>query len=182
MTDPFNEAAASRKELIAEDDASGRIDAWLTAALGAEFSRNRVKALIEQSGSEVATGGRLVAEASDKLAAMLDGIRQSAEITHGITEAAREQSSVISEVTAAVRQMDEMTQHNAALVQETNATIEQTEAQAHHLDSIVEVFVTDARRRNAAPQPAAQPAPRQPAAPARRVQGNAALKQDWSEF
>lgn len=38
MTDPFNEAAASRKELIAEDDASGRIDAWLTAALGAEFS------------------------------------------------------------------------------------------------------------------------------------------------
>ena len=48
MTDPFNEAAASRKELIAEDDAEGRIDAWLTAALGQEFSRNRVKALIEQ--------------------------------------------------------------------------------------------------------------------------------------
>ena len=48
MTDPFNEAAASRKELIADSDAEGRIDAWLTAALGAEFSRNRVKALIEQ--------------------------------------------------------------------------------------------------------------------------------------
>ena len=151
-------------------------------AQSAANASSEVKALIEQSGSEVATGGRLVAEASDKLAAMLDGIRQSAEITHGITEAAREQSSVISEVTAAVRQMDEMTQHNAALVQETNATIEQTEAQAHHLDSIVEVFVTDARRRNASPQPTAQPAPRQPAAPARRVQGNAALKQDWSEF
>jgi 23S rRNA pseudouridine1911/1915/1917 synthase len=53
MTDPFNEAAASRKELIAEDDASGRIDAWLTAALGAEFSRNRVKALIEQGAVQL---------------------------------------------------------------------------------------------------------------------------------
>lgn len=155
-------------------------------AQSAANASSEVKALIEQSGSEVATGGRLVAEASDKLAAMLDGIRQSAEITHGITEAAREQSSVISEVTAAVRQMDEMTQHNAALVQETNATIEQTEAQAHHLDSIVEVFVTDARRHAATPQAAPQMAVRsarlRPAAPARRAAGNAALKQDWSEF
>eukprot|EP01032_Pedospumella_encystans_P004428 gene4429-5247_t len=53
MTDPFNEAAASRKELIAEDDAEGRIDAWLTAALGQEFSRNRVKALIEQGAVQL---------------------------------------------------------------------------------------------------------------------------------
>lgn len=48
MTDPFNEAERPRKDLIAADDAEGRLDAWLAAALEGEFSRNRVKALIEQ--------------------------------------------------------------------------------------------------------------------------------------
>ena len=48
MTDPFNEAGAARKDLIAGEDAEGRLDAWLAAALDGEFSRNRVKALIEQ--------------------------------------------------------------------------------------------------------------------------------------
>ncbi len=148
-------------------------------AQSAANASSEVKALIEQSGSEVTTGGRLVAEASDKLAAMLEGIRESAEITHSITEAAREQSSVISEVTAAVRQMDEMTQHNAALVQETNATIEQTETQAHQLDSIVEVFVTQTSRPTSRPQDLPRPAAPRPAA---RIAGNTALKPDWSEF
>ncbi len=49
MSEPFNEAGEPRKVLTAEDGASGRLDAWLTGRLEGEFSRNRIKALIEQA-------------------------------------------------------------------------------------------------------------------------------------
>ncbi|MDI6835874.1 MAG: RluA family pseudouridine synthase [Rhizobiaceae bacterium] len=48
MNDPFNQPESARKELIAGDDAEGRIDAWLAAHLEGSLSRSRVKALIEQ--------------------------------------------------------------------------------------------------------------------------------------
>ncbi|MBI4920112.1 MAG: MCP four helix bundle domain-containing protein [Devosia nanyangense] len=113
-------------------------------AQSAASASSEVKALIEQSGNEVAGGSRLVAEATHKLTSMLAGVRESAALVHGISAASQEQSNAISEVTTAVRQMDEMTQHNAALVEETNAAIEQTEGQASALDAIVDVFVIDA--------------------------------------
>jgi methyl-accepting chemotaxis protein len=109
-------------------------------AQSAAAASSEVKVLIEQSGSEVDGGSRLVAEAADKLGAMLEAARSSNELMEGIARESREQASAIEEVTAAVRQMDEMTQHNAALVEETNAAIEQTEAQANELDRIVDVF------------------------------------------
>jgi len=102
-----------------------------------------VKGLIEQSGTEVNSGSRLVAEAAQKLVAMLEAARESSGLIEGIATASRDQAASISEVTAAVRQLDEMTQHNAALVEETNAAIEQTEAQANELDRIVDVFTLD---------------------------------------
>ncbi len=96
--------------------------------------------LIEQSGSEVQSGSRLVAEAAHKLEAMLVAVRSNRELLEGIARDSREQASAIEEVNTAVRQLDEMTQHNAALVEETNAAIEQTEGQANDLDRIVAVF------------------------------------------
>ena len=163
-------------------------------AQSAANASSEVKTLIEQSGTEVSSGGRLVAEATTKLVSMLDGIRESAGLTDAIAQATREQSSAIAEVTTAIRQMDEMTQHNAALVEETNAAIEQTEGQANELDRIVEVFVVDdsaraverAPQRARAPQPASvrgQQARVKQAASAYLSEGNAAVKQeDWSEF
>jgi methyl-accepting chemotaxis protein len=152
-----------------------------------------VKALIEQSSSEVTSGSRLVADAAQKLAAMLEAARSSNELMNGIAKDSREQARAIEEVTNAVRQMDEMTQHNAALVEETNAAIEQTEAQAVELDRIVDVFaLTEGDHRTMVPA--------EPAAPPRKVgikamqekvkqaaktylsRGNTALQEDWSEF
>ncbi|MFY8032065.1 MAG: methyl-accepting chemotaxis protein, partial [Devosia sp.] len=78
-------------------------------AQSAANASSEVKALIEQSGSEVTTGGRLVAEATNKLVSMLDGIRESAQLTDGIAQATREQSNAIAEVSTAIRQMDEKT-------------------------------------------------------------------------
>lgn len=48
MNDPFKQAEAPRKVLTADEAAEGRLDAWLTQVLNGEFSRNRIKALIEQ--------------------------------------------------------------------------------------------------------------------------------------
>jgi methyl-accepting chemotaxis protein/cell division protein FtsL len=111
-----------------------------------------VKALIEQSATEVRGGSELVAEAATKLGSMVAAARSSNELMETIARESRAQAGSIEEVNAAVRIMDEMTQHNAALVEETNAAIEQTEAQASELDRLVEVFKVDAapQRRRAA--------------------------------
>lgn len=65
MKDPFKQANAARKELIANEDAQGRLDAWLTSELGGEFSRNRIKALIEQGA--IAINGAVVTEPKRKI-------------------------------------------------------------------------------------------------------------------
>ncbi len=121
-------------------------------AQSAAQASSEVKGLIEQSGTEVSGGSRLVAEAAQKLVAMLDAARESSALIDGIATASKDQAAAIEEVTTAVRQLDEMTQHNAALVEETNAAIEQTEAQASELDRIVDVFALDGQeqRRRAA--------------------------------
>jgi len=161
-------------------------------AQSAANASSEVKALIEQSATEVASGGKLVSEAAQKLGAMIDGIRQSSGLTDSIAHAARQQAGAIVEVTTAIRQMDEMTQHNAALVEETNAAIEQTESQAVALDRIVEVFVTDGRNTAASAGLATRAKPAgnvrdlrarvKSAGSAYLTRGSAALKDEWSEF
>jgi methyl-accepting chemotaxis protein len=156
------------------------------AQSAAEASKE-VKVLIDQSAGEVKGGSKLVAEAADKLAGMLEAARSSNALMDGIAKESQEQASAIEEVNAAVRQMDEMTQHNAALVEETNAAIEQTEAQAVELDRIVDIFTIEDK---AARAPEA-PAPRgikglqekiKMAAKSYLSQGNAAVQEEWAEF
>jgi methyl-accepting chemotaxis protein len=108
-----------------------------------------VKVLIEESGTEVQAGSRLVAEAVGKLGAILEAARSSSQLMEAIARESGEQASAIEQVGTSVRTLDEMTQHNAALVEETNAAIEQTEAQAAELDSIVATFRIDAGPRSA---------------------------------
>jgi methyl-accepting chemotaxis protein len=145
-------------------------------AQSAASASSEVKALIEQSGVEVAGGSKLVAEAARKLEVMLEGARTNHELLQGIAQQSRDQASSIDEMTGAVRSLDEMTQHNAALVEETNAAIEQTEAQASELDQVVAVFtVADAPR--STPQ-----AGRTQRRPAPRATGNLAVSEDWNEF
>jgi methyl-accepting chemotaxis protein len=161
-------------------------------AQSAAEASSEVKALIEQSGTEVAGGSKLVAEAAHKLEAMLEGARKNYDLLQGIARESREQASSIEEVNVAVRTLDEMTQHNAALVEETNAAIEQTEAQATELDKVVAIFTIGDRPTPRAAAPAAAPAPAKgirglqdkvkAAAKSYLSHGNAAVKDDWSEF
>jgi methyl-accepting chemotaxis protein len=149
-----------------------------------------VKVLIEQSGNEVKTGSRLVADAATRLEAMLEAARSSSALMDGIARDSREQASAIEEVTTAVRQLDEMTQHNAALVEETNAAIEQTEAQANDLDRVVDIFTVSGSAQPSQVRPAAPPVRGiqglqdkvRKAASSYLTRGNAAIDKDWAEF
>ncbi len=162
-------------------------------AQSAASASSEVKVLIEQSGAEVKTGSKLVADAASRLEAMLEAARSSNALMDGIAHDSREQASAIEEVNTAVRQLDEMTQHNAALVEETNAAIEQTESQANDLDRIVDIFTVSG---TAAAAPVRTPV--RQAEPARGIKGlqakvkeaaksylshgNAAIDKDWAEF
>jgi methyl-accepting chemotaxis protein len=154
-------------------------------AQSAAQASSEVKGLIEQSGTEVTAGSKLVAEAASRLEAMLAAARQSSTLMDGIARESREQASGIEEVAVAVRQMDEMTQHNAALVEQTNAAIEQTEAQAVELDHIVDIFTLVEAEKPAVRAP--RPRPTGPvklkeAARAYLSRGNTALDPAWEEF
>ena len=145
-----------------------------------------VKALIEQSANEVDGGSKLVGQAAQKLAAMLEAARTNTRQMEAIARDSREQASSIEEVNAAVRQMDEMTQHNAALVEETNAAIAQTEEQATALDRIVDVFRLERNGSVSRQQPDDHARSLQVkvkhAAGAYLSHGNAAVDEDWKEF
>jgi methyl-accepting chemotaxis protein len=164
-------------------------------AQSAAEASSEIKALIEQSGTEVGAGSKLVAEAVQKLETIVSGARRNNELLEGIARESREQASSIEEVNVAIRQMDEMTQHNAALVEETNAAIEQTEAQATELDRVIDIFtvVDDLRAAQAAgsSKGPGEPAGKEPGAVKDKVaraaksylaQGNAAIDAEWSEF
>jgi len=161
-------------------------------AQSAAEASSEVKVLIEQSAEEVRGGSRLVADAAAKLEAMLIAARSSNQMMTNIARESRAQANSIEEVNAAVRLMDEMTQHNAALVEQTNAAIEQTEAQAVELDNVVDVFTVSPgvlRPAAARAAPPAKPngikavqAKLKTAAKSYLSHGNAAVKDDWSEF
>ena len=169
-------------------------------AQSAAGASSQVKVLIEQSATEVAAGSKLVADATQKLTAMVSSVKESAGLIQDIAAASQEQASAISQVSTAIRQMDEMTQHNAALVEETNAAIEQTENQANDLDHIVDQFVVSggsrAAIRTAPPKAVAAPAKAPAKGGIKALQekvtsaaksylsrGNTAVKdEEWSEF
>lgn len=65
MSDPFKRADDTRKVLAAGEDAAGRLDTWLADALGGEYSRSRLKALIEQGA--VLVNGTAVTEPKRKV-------------------------------------------------------------------------------------------------------------------
>nr|WP_295884218.1 methyl-accepting chemotaxis protein [uncultured Devosia sp.] len=158
-------------------------------AQSAAGASSDVKALIEQSATEVAGGSKLVADAAAKLETILAGIRENSVVMEGIAQDSKEQASAIEEVNVAVRQMDEMTQHNAALVEETNAAIEQTEGQASELDRIVDIFILDDSRPAAKQSVVATSIDImglrdrvKQAAKSYVTHGNVAVSQDWNEF
>jgi len=65
LSDPFKQASGIRKVLTADESATGRLDAWLTAQLGPEFSRSRVKLLIKEG--QLLVNGALATDPQKKV-------------------------------------------------------------------------------------------------------------------
>jgi methyl-accepting chemotaxis protein len=163
-------------------------------AQSAAQASSEVKVLIEQSGTEVGSGTKLVAQAAAKLTAILEAVRENSNLMGAVSGATRGQASAIAEINAAIRSMDEITQHNAALVEQNNAAIEQAEAQSVELDRIVAAFQLEAMTPEPAEAPSAvAPEPKsvvhgmrervQRAAAKFQTHGNAAIdEKDWEEF
>lgn len=99
-----------------------------------------IKGLISASVEQVGTGGKLVREAGDTMAKVVDAVQHVTSTIGQITDASREQAGGIEQVNSAVAHMDESTQRNAALVEQVSATAEAMAIQAHELMQAVSAF------------------------------------------
>ena len=67
---PFNEAEANLKAFITEEGDSGRLDAWLAQKMAPDYSRSRIKALIEAGA--VAINDTVTTEPKKKITSDMD--------------------------------------------------------------------------------------------------------------
>jgi len=161
-----------------------------------------IKALIQNSSTEVAGGVDLVRKTGEALRTIGGFITEMNTHMDAIAISAKEQATGLSEVNHAVNAMDQTTQQNAAMVEESNAASAALASEAAKLRELISHFTIDGVQQTQASalretaramaQPAAPaaraPAPRAPeparhAAPAPRSHGNAAVAQDsWEEF
>ncbi|MEK1926950.1 MAG: methyl-accepting chemotaxis protein, partial [Rhizobium giardinii] len=152
-----------------------------------------IKALIAKSGSEVATGVKLVQETGQVLGQIETRVLKINDHIHSIATAAREQSTGLSEVSIAVNQMDQVTQQNAAMVEEANAATHKLSAETDNLARLISHFklndspptrVVAPVRENA--RPVASPARKMLGTVARAFGGGSASaavsKDNWEEF
>ncbi|KQS90397.1 MULTISPECIES: methyl-accepting chemotaxis protein [unclassified Rhizobium] len=156
-----------------------------------------IKSLIAKSGSEVATGVKLVQETGLVLGEIETRVLKINDHIHSIALAAREQSTGLSEVSTAVNQMDQVTQQNAAMVEEANAATHKLSGETDSLARLVSHFKLDdgAAPRRAAVAPVRETT-RPVASPARKIMGTVARafggggaaasaavsKDNWEEF
>ncbi|QRF54024.1 HAMP domain-containing protein [Rhizobium rosettiformans] len=141
-----------------------------------------IKGLIQNSSTEVDNGVKLVRDTGVALKAIGDYVSQINQLMDAIATSAREQSTGLAEVNTAVNQMDQTTQQNAAMVEQSTAASAALAQESTRLRSLVSQFTLSGRA-TAPAQVERRPAAVQ--APVRRapaVQGNLAVKEEWSEF
>ncbi|MDQ0419083.1 methyl-accepting chemotaxis protein [Peteryoungia aggregata LMG 23059] len=159
-----------------------------------------IKALIQNSSTEVAGGVDLVRKTGEALRTIGGFITEMNTHMDAIAISAKEQATGLSEVNHAVNSMDQTTQQNAAMVEESNAASAALASEAAKLRELIAHFTIDGvqltqasalretARTMAQPSAHRAPAPRaaepaRHAAPALRSHGNAAVAKDsWEEF
>jgi methyl-accepting chemotaxis protein len=101
-----------------------------------------IKALITASGTQVATGVRLVGETGSALTRIVGQVEQLNGLMNSIAEAARAQTAGLGEVNAAMAQLGEVRQRNAAQIGQANATSQVLVQDAQALDTLMAQFQT----------------------------------------
>ncbi|KPQ25038.1 MAG: methyl-accepting chemotaxis protein [Halomonas sp. HL-48] len=149
-----------------------------------------IKALIDNSVSQIQQGSTLVEQAGTTMSDVVTAVRRVTDIMDEISAASQEQSDGIEQVGQAIGQMDQVTQQNASLVQQATAAASSLEEQANRLEEAVAVFKLvgmqmahqQASAQSAAPKAVAAPAPATSSkTPSRRV-SSPSEHDDWEEF
>jgi methyl-accepting chemotaxis protein len=99
-----------------------------------------IKTLIGTSGNHVRAGVTLVGETGSALVLIEQEVTEITGHVRAIVEAAREQSTGISEINTAVNTMDQGTQQNAAMVEQTNAASHTLAKEASSLNELLGQF------------------------------------------
>jgi methyl-accepting chemotaxis protein len=99
-----------------------------------------IKALINDSVTEVGAGSKLVQQAGATMDEIVYSVKRVTDIIGEITMATREQTSGIEQINQSIAQMDEATQQNAALVEQAAAAAGSMQDQAAKLAQTVRVF------------------------------------------
>jgi len=99
-----------------------------------------IKALIDDSVSQVEGGSTLVSQAGQTMAEVVTEVNRVNDLMREITQASKEQSLGIAQVGQAVAQLDQMTQQNAAMVEQSSAAAASLGDQAQRLVGAVKVF------------------------------------------
>jgi methyl-accepting chemotaxis protein len=157
-----------------------------------------IKALIEASVSEVAQGGKLVADAGGIITEIVASVKKMVELIAQIAHASTEQTAGVDEINKALVQLEGVTQQNAALVEQASASALSFEDEVGRLSDLVRKFTIDAAQpRDAARAQRAEPATARPQPAAARPQPAAILPpkkakppmlprdaeaDDWKEF
>ncbi|MDX1975549.1 MAG: methyl-accepting chemotaxis protein [Rickettsiales bacterium] len=102
-----------------------------------------IKALINESATQVQSGAELVNQAGDTLKNIVSSVQQVAGIVSEIAAASQEQATGIDEVNTAITQMDEVTQQNAALVEQNTAAATSMVEQARALEKLMSFFTIE---------------------------------------
>ncbi|MFN7012035.1 MAG: methyl-accepting chemotaxis protein [Allorhizobium sp.] len=157
-----------------------------------------IKSRISTSSSQVGNGVALVGETGVELEKIVAAVEEISEHVSAIVTASREQSTGLQEINSAVNSMDQGTQQNAAMVEQQTAASHSLATEAASLNALLAQFqLGDVRAapahtaRRSAPLAAASHDAAPAASPARALagriskafaDGNAAVKQEWSEF
>ena len=155
-----------------------------------------IKTLINDSVEKVDAGGKLVDQAGETMADIVQSISRVTDIMSEIASASMEQTMGIDQINTAISQMDEVTQQNAALVEQAAAAAGSLQDQAATLAEVVSIFKLGHEPAAVAPRapvraqpparPMARPAPCAAAlsapAPARRGAVANGTTEDWEEF
>ena len=127
-----------------------------------------IKALIENSVAQVATGVETVQRAGEVMQAIVEQVVRVRDIIQTMAAEAGVQAQGVAQINAALGQLDQMTQQNAALVEQSAAATVAMSEQARQLSEVVRRFRLDQaelakahiHRISAADVHARQPAPR----------------------
>lgn len=99
-----------------------------------------IKALIRKSGEQVRAGVALVDRSGNVLEEIVGQVQEVNSNVLAIVDAAREQSTGLSEINTAVNTMDQGTQQNAAMVEESTAASNSLAREADALFNLIAQF------------------------------------------